>query len=48
VDEIADRIQYLYKNPDRVAEMGAAGKAHVEKEYQWPTIHAKYVEVWNR
>lgn len=48
VDEIADRIQYLYKNPDRVAEMGAAGKVHVEQEYQWPTIHAKYVEVWNR
>lgn len=48
VDEIADRIQYLYKNPERVSEMGASAKAHVEKEYQWPMIHAKYVEAWSR
>lgn len=48
VDEIADRIQYFYQNPNRVAEMGALGKAHVEQEYQWPKIHAKYVEAWSR
>jgi phosphatidylinositol alpha-1,6-mannosyltransferase len=38
VAEVADRIASLLEDPARAAEMGAAGRAWVERDWQWDVL----------
>jgi len=45
---IAEKIRYLYKNPDDRATMGANGRQAFEKEYNWEKHESKLIALYER
>jgi glycosyltransferase involved in cell wall biosynthesis len=39
--EFAGALDYLLSKPDVARQLGAQGRAYVEREYRWPTVMAK-------
>jgi len=46
--EIAAAIDYLVQNPARATEMGANGRAAIERRYNWPAEEKKLVHLYAR
>lgn len=45
---IAEKIDWCYKNQDKLAQMGLTARKHVAERYQWDDIRRKYVEEWTK
>ena len=45
---IADKIRYLYENPDVRASIGAKGRQAFEKEYNWEKHESKLIALYER
>lgn len=45
VEDLKEKIIYLYENPRQRKEMGARGRELVEKELSWDKIAQKYIDV---
>lgn len=43
--EVADKIQYLYENPDVAKRMGIAGKKHVQDNFSFETFRDNVLKV---
>jgi glycosyltransferase involved in cell wall biosynthesis len=43
--EIAQAIMELLKNPDRMATMGATGRADMKQNYSWMAVAKQYIEL---
>lgn len=44
VSDLAEKIIFLFKNPDRLQEMGKAGKKLVLKNFTWNTVIKKLIK----
>ncbi|OGY92505.1 MAG: hypothetical protein A3H70_04655, partial [Candidatus Komeilibacteria bacterium RIFCSPLOWO2_02_FULL_48_11] len=45
VGKLAERLQYAFNNPERMREMGAAGRKLVEERYDWQEIGDKLLKL---
>jgi len=46
VDSLAEKLQYLIEHPELWAEMGRAGREHVEKHYDIKKLNDKLVRIY--
>ncbi|MCB4808895.1 glycosyltransferase [Tamlana sp. 62-3] len=46
--EIANKLEWLILNPDKVNEISKNARAFIEKEHHYKKIAQKYIDTWNR
>jgi glycosyltransferase involved in cell wall biosynthesis len=39
--EFVGALRFLLDNPEAAAQLGAQGRAYVDREYRWPTVMGK-------
>ncbi len=47
IKDLADKLDYLLKNPAEVVQMGQRASTRVHKEYNWKDIAQNVIEVYN-
>ena len=45
--DLAEQLQALLLDPDRIRRFGEAGKAYVASHYRWPQIEQRYLALFN-
>lgn len=48
VDDLAEKIDYLWKRPDLCQEMGRAGLEKARKEYSKETVYTKLIKIYEK
>ncbi len=46
--KIADEIEKLILNPEKITEIGKNARAFIEKEHHYINIAEKYISTWNK
>ncbi len=46
--EFSESLDYLLTHPDEARQLGAYGRAYVEREYRWPVVMERVESVLNR
>jgi glycosyltransferase involved in cell wall biosynthesis len=47
-DEMVDRVVQLLEDPERCRALSRAARGHVEAEYSWEAVVARYEPLWSR
>jgi glycosyltransferase involved in cell wall biosynthesis len=48
IDSLVDRLKWVVENEAYMAEKGIKAQEHIQKEYTWDVVAAKYVDVYKK
>lgn len=46
-EKIAEKLEWLINNPDKIVEISQNARAFIEREHHYIKIAEKYLNVWN-
>ena len=45
--QIAEKLEWLIANPEKIIEIGANARAFIEKHHNYKMIAQRYIDKWN-